>query len=28
LTFSFNVTVGIPMYIKIARYLMKAFPAV
>ena len=28
LTFSFNVTIGIPMYIEIARYLMKAFPAV
>ena len=27
LTFSFNVTIGIPMYIEIARALMKAFPA-
>ena len=28
LTFSFNVTIGIPMYIEIARGLTKAFPAV
>jgi uncharacterized protein len=28
LTFSFNVTVGIPMYIEIARAMMNAFPAV
>jgi uncharacterized protein len=26
LTFSFNVTVGIPMYIEIARYLKSVFP--
>jgi hypothetical protein len=26
LTFSFNVTVGIPMYIEIARAMMRAFP--
>ena len=28
LTFSFNVTIGIPLYIEIAKQLMKAFPAV
>jgi hypothetical protein len=28
LTFSFNVTIGIPLYIEIARVLMKAIPAV
>jgi hypothetical protein len=27
LTFSFNVTIGIPLYIEIAKALMKAFPA-
>lgn len=27
LTFSFNVTIGIPLYIQIAKALMKAFPA-
>jgi len=27
LTFSFNVTIGIPLYIQIAKVLMKAFPA-
>ena len=28
LTFSFNVTIGIPLYIEIAKALMKAFPHV
>ncbi len=28
LTFSFNVTIGIPLYIQIAKALMKTFPAV
>jgi len=28
LTFSFNVTIGIPLYIQIAKALMRAFPAV
>ena len=27
LTFSFNVTIGIPLYIQIAKAMMKAFPA-
>ena len=27
LTFSFNVTIGIPLYIEVAKALMKAFPA-
>ncbi len=27
LTFSFNVTIGIPLYVQIAKVLMKAFPA-
>jgi uncharacterized protein len=26
LTFSYNVTIGIPVYIEISRALMKAFP--
>ncbi|HEY2157894.1 MAG TPA: sodium-dependent bicarbonate transport family permease [Isosphaeraceae bacterium] len=26
LTFSYNVTIGIPVYIEISKYLMKAFP--
>jgi len=28
LTFSFNVTIGIPLYIEIAKAMMRAFPAV
>jgi uncharacterized protein len=27
LTFSFNVTIGIPLYIEIAKAMMKTFPA-